>query len=127
VSEFDQRRLLGLVRLLRKRIPLPRALEARLARAVILPASRMPKDVVTMNSKVRLLDLDTRQRVAVELAFPGAPSGTTPQVSVLAPLGTALLGARESDEVRVSLLNRAHRWLVERVEYQPEAFGNFAR
>lgn len=127
VTEFDQRRLLGLLKMLRQRLGLGhRFFEAKLTRAIVLPQAWIPPDVVTMNSKVLIRDLTTRDLRPLKLAFPGAPDSETPHVSVLDPFGMALLGAREKEEIWVPECDSTSRWLIEHIAYQPEAAGNFA-
>ncbi len=129
LTEFDHRRLLGLLALVRHRLGLGlrRELEEKMSGAIVLPQARIPRDVVTMNSKVLIRDLTTQVLRPLRLAFPGAPKSDTPDVSILAPLGMALLGARESEEILLLPGRQACRWLVEKVAYQPEASGNFVR
>lgn len=127
VTEFDQRRLLGLLGLIRHGLGfgVRRELEAKLKRAIVLPQACIPPDVVTMNSKVLIRDLSSQVLKPLRLAFPGAPKSETPDVSVLAPFGMALLGAREQEEIFLPDWHASH-WRIEQVEYQPEAAGNFA-
>jgi len=130
VTEFDRRRLEGLVALMRARSnadhPLLNELEAELKWAQVIQPGEVPLNVVTMNSKVRLLDLDTGERFSLTLVFPGTDAPTPERVSVLAPVGLALLGAKQGDELSLTTHSRARRLRVEQIEYQPEAAGNFA-
>src|SRR5688500_18422770 len=68
------------------------ALEAELRRARIVPASKVPADVVTMNSVVRLHDLDSDEVEEYELAYPREADPEHNRISILAPVGTAILG-----------------------------------
>jgi regulator of nucleoside diphosphate kinase len=69
-------------------------LEEELDRAEIVSSNALPSDVVTMHSEVRLQDLDTREMKQYKLVFPGERFPGTECISVLAPIGTALLGYR---------------------------------
>jgi regulator of nucleoside diphosphate kinase len=132
LTEFDRRRLAGFFQVLRSRTALdhPRlqALEADIEHAKVLDVADMPSNVVTMNSRVRLRDLDTGDLLSLTLVFPGAAEASKGRVSVLAPVGLAMLGARESDELRLPMLKRVRprRLRIEEVEYQPEAAGDTA-
>jgi len=64
-----------------------RALEAEIARAEILEAKYLPPDVITMNSRAELLDLDSGERMEFTLVFPSDANIEAGKISVLAPLG----------------------------------------
>ena len=74
-------------------------LEEVLDRAEILDEEDLPEDVVVMNSRVRLLDLETGRETVHQLVFPAESWGKGEALSVLAPLGVALLGYRVGDVV----------------------------
>lgn len=70
-----------------------------LARATIVDAADVPAGVVTMHSRVRVRDVQTDEEKTYTLVFPHEANLAAGRISVLAPLGTALLGYREGDEV----------------------------
>ena len=78
-----------------------------------------------MNSRVRLLDLDSGDAIAVSLAFPSGPAAQDASVPVLSPLGLALLGCREGDVMEWRMPDGLRRLRVDSVLYQPEAAGDF--
>lgn len=97
-------------------------LEQELDRAEIVEPHAIPADVVTMNSEVRLKDLDSSEVRVYRLVFPGQPrTGNT--VSVLAPIGTAMLGYRAGDVIEWPVPKGIRRLEVVDVLYQPEAAG----
>jgi regulator of nucleoside diphosphate kinase len=99
-------------------------LEGELQRARIVESSQIPDDVVTMNSIVSFEDLETGQRSEVTLVYPSAGSGTGGRVSILAPIGSALLGLSVGDSIEWPMPDgRARRLRVTAVHYQPEAEG----
>ncbi len=107
--------------------PLPEvfALEVALDRAVIVEPARVPADVVTMQSTVRLRDLDDGELETFTLAYPGDRDLRGLRLSVLTPLGAALLGARVGDVVSARYgLSRVE---VQDVVYQPERAGDLDR
>jgi regulator of nucleoside diphosphate kinase len=130
VTEFDHRRLEGLVELLRARsarVPSNLAmLELELERAQVVRPEEVPPNVVTMNSTVQLVDLDTHEQLSVTVVFPGASDLQGGRVSVLAPVGLAVLGCHEGQELEWATPGRLRRLRVERVVFQPEAAGNYA-
>ena len=103
-------------------------LRGELEGAVVVKSTEIPSDVVTMNSRVRLRDLDSGDSVTFSLVYPssaprsrtGAPELT---VSVLAPIGAAVLGYRAGDTVAWEGPAGVRRLKVEDVLYQPEANG----
>lgn len=100
-------------------------LAAELRRGEVVAPTRVPKGVVTMNSKVRIRDLESDERQTYTLVFPKDADITEGRMSVMAPLGTALLGARTGDVVEVKAPVGARRIKLERVLYQPEAAGDY--
>jgi regulator of nucleoside diphosphate kinase len=72
-------------------------LEAELDRSEVLAPEDIPSDVVTMHSEVRLVDLDTQQTMTYTLVYPHEADIDQGKISVLAPIGTAILGFRRGD------------------------------
>jgi regulator of nucleoside diphosphate kinase len=103
------------------------ALEEELDRAKVVEASKIRPDVVTLNSQVRVCDLDSGKTMEYEVVYPNTKprSGAEP-LSVLAPLGTALLGYRAGDVVEWQVPKGKRRLKVIEVVYQPEAANRSA-
>lgn len=101
-----------------------RALDRELDRAQAVRPEQVPPDVVTMNSKLRMTDLTTGQERVVTLVYPDDGNGAD-RISILSPLGTALLGYRVGDEIRWQMPSGDLHVRVEELLYQPEAAGNF--
>jgi len=102
VTQFDFDRLEKLVQRLRTRDNQPElanALEDEIESADIVDPRQMPANVVTMNSEVVVRDLATDEVEKLRVVFPGAAAPGRGAISVLAPLGLALLGTRTGDEV----------------------------
>jgi regulator of nucleoside diphosphate kinase len=74
-------------------------LRAELERALVLEPDQVPANVVTMNARVEVLDLTSGERRELILVSPADADVAARRISVLAPLGTALLGYREGDEL----------------------------
>ncbi len=98
-----------------------RALEAELGRAEIVGADEVHPDVITMNSRAELLDLETGERMEFSVVFPVDANVELGKISVLAPLGTAMLGYRVGDEFRWTVPYGIRRLKVTAVSFQPEA------
>lgn len=98
-------------------------LRAELERATIVEPKEMPPGVVTLGSRVRLRDLDTGRSGEYTLVMPGEANIRQAKVSVLAPVGTALLGQHEGDTVEWEVPVGRKRFEIEAVVFQPEAAG----
>jgi len=94
-----------------------------LDRARVVPSSEIPPDVVTMNSEVALRDLDTNEEMVFRVVFPSEANVDQHKMSVLAPLGTAVLGYRAGDSIEWRVPGGTRRIRIERVLYQPEGAG----
>lgn len=100
-------------------------LEAELERAEVVDPERVPRNAVTMNSTVKLRDLDTNEVETYTLVFPEQADIANNKLSVLAPVGTAILGQCVGDVLRWRVPGGWRRLKVERVLYQPERAGAF--
>jgi regulator of nucleoside diphosphate kinase len=100
-------------------------LEEELAQAEVVNPEDIPQDVITMRSKVRLKDLKSGQTVMYSLVFPSEANSNEGHISVLAPIGTALLGNRSGDVVESRVPSGLRRLKVKEILYQPEAAGNY--
>lgn len=95
-------------------------LEEELDRAEVVEPDAIPHDVVTMNSEVRLKDLDSGEIRTYRLIFP-AQARAENSISVLAPIGTAMLGYRVGSVIEWRVPKGIRRLKVLEVIYQPEA------
>ena len=103
-------------------------LQAELERAEIVAPDQVPPDVVTMNSTVRFTIAETGETFRLTLVYPKDVGGDAGRISVLAPVGSALLGLSVGDEMQwprpgggVSTVR------VDEVVYQPERSGELHR
>jgi len=96
-----------------------------LNRATVVTPEEVPPDVIAMNSRVRLHDLDEGTSLEYTLVYPDAASFSDGKISVLAPIGTALLGYRVGDEIEWQVPAGARRLRIEEMLYQPEAAGDY--
>lgn len=107
------------------------ALQEELGRADIAEPARMPADVITMNSTARVRVSDgahAAQEHELTLVYPRDADGSADKVSVLAPVGSALLGLRVGDSIDWPLPGgRDARLQVLEIRYQPEATGELHR
>jgi len=101
------------------------SLEQELDRAHVVDASAIPRDVVTMNSQVRIEDVDTGLENVYTLVFPSDASIPENKISILAPIGTALLGTRVGTTVDWPVPAGRRTVRIKDVLYQPEAAGDY--
>ena len=100
----------------------------RIEAADVVPGPQIERDIVTMNSRVTLAAAPDGGERTVTLVYPGDAAVGVDGVSVVSPLGRALLGARVGEEVDATLPDGAHRsFVVRAIPYQPEAAGDFVR
>ncbi len=100
-------------------------LRRELDRAHLIEPHQVPSDVVTMHSRVRLADSRTDQKMCCTLAFPEDAVANHERISVLAPLGAAILGCRAGDAIRFQVPGGRRTVRILKVLYQPEAAGDF--
>ncbi len=98
-------------------------LENELERAVIMHPHTVPNTVVTMNTKA-LLRLD-KQEMEVSLLYPGDAESREEGISVLSPVGTAILGYSEGDSIHWETPQGELAIKVMEILYQPEAAGHY--
>lgn len=129
ITELDRKRLLDLIREAqsgeyRKSVYLE-DLRGELERAQVVAPQEIPPDVITMNSKVVLVDQDTNEEETYTLVYPENANPAEGKVSILAPIGTAMLGYRVGDVFEWEVPAGKRRLKVEKILYQPEASGDF--
>lgn len=100
---------------------------AELGRADVVEPQDVPSDVVTMNSKVRFV-LESGEEFCLTLVYPQDVNGSTERISILAPVGSALLGLSAGDQIEWPKPGGGVMKvrLVE-IIYQPERAGEFHR
>ncbi len=90
-------------------------LREEIERASIVDAEQLPADVVTLDSSVLVRDVETGLCSTYSVVLPSQADLSAGRVSVLAPLGTALLGFREGDEVEWHMPRGLRRLKIETV------------
>jgi len=125
ITEADMKRLRPLVEEFKNSRDDLRMLERELDRANIVAPEEVPPDVVTMNSKVRVRDVAANEVTTYTLVFPDQANIELNRISVIAPIGTAMLGQQVRDEFEWQVPSGPVRLRIEEVLYQPEAAGHF--
>lgn len=129
VTEFDRERLKKLLfdaqfTEMRKSEYLKR-LELEINRAQIVSSKDVSSDVVTMNSTVCIQDLDTKEEETYTLVFPENANPNQGKISILAPIGTAMLGYEVGDTFEWQVPDGKRRLRIKKILYQPEAAGDY--
>ncbi len=101
-----------------------KSLKAELERASIVESCDIPKDVVTMNTKLVFKDLADDSKTEVTLVFPADADIELGRMSVLSPMGTALLGYAKGSTIEWAVPGGLRKVHIEDVLYQPEAAGD---
>jgi regulator of nucleoside diphosphate kinase len=130
ITEVDRQRLEKLIEIAGGRDRLAnheylRKLEHELERAETVAPEDVPGDVITMRSKVRLRDMNTGEEMVYTLVFPSEANFDEGKISVLAPVGTAMLGYRVGDTIEWQVPSGLRRLKIEELLYQPEAAGDY--
>ena len=98
-----------------------RLLENELNRARIVAPEKVPPDVITINTRAEFLDLETGERMEFTVVLPTDANINDGKISVLAPLGTAMLGYRVGDEFVWHVPHGLRRLKVTKLHFQPQA------
>ena len=129
ISAADRRRLESMLKSEFPEIVGPRGhlyeLKDELDRATIVRPDDIPQNVVTMNSTIVLRDIDTLEVETYTLVYPEQADIADGKLSVLAPIGTAVLGQCVGDVLRWRAPAGRRRLKIEQVVYQPEREGAF--
>ena len=100
-------------------------LRTELVRARIISSKRVKPDVATMNSTIMLRDLDNGELHEYQLVYPQDADPENNKLSILAPVGTALLGFSVGDTVEWPVPAGLRHLKIEEIIYQPEAAGDY--
>ena len=127
INELDHKRLMRLIEDALNGVTEQsnslRSLQVELARATVVNAEELPRDVVTMRSRV-LIMLDDEEK-EITLVYPNEANLSTGKISILSPVGTAIIGYRVGDVVNWLTPGGLKRIRIKKVLYQPEALGDY--
>lgn len=129
ITELDLERLEKLIESLPKgSFPGKEALEAELFRADVVDSHDIPDTVVTMNSTVRFVVNESKEEFSLTLVYPKDADNSGDKISILAPVGSALLGLNQGDEIQWPKPGGGMMTVrIEEVMYQPERAGEYHR
>jgi regulator of nucleoside diphosphate kinase len=129
ITQLDYDRLTELIHDFKSRqIESPKHLEQledELKRAKVVSPKKVSADVITMNSTIRLKDMDSGEVFDYRLVYPQDADPENGWISILAPIGTALIGFKVGYEINWEVPAGQRHLYVQEVLYQPEATGDF--
>lgn len=130
ITKLDMDRLLELIEGVRSSPKFNKVnidlLEKELYRGVLVDPQNIPHDVITMNSRVGITDTESGEKMNYTLVFPSAANISENKLSILAPLGMALIGYRKGDIIEWPVPSGIRKLKVDEIIYQPEAAGNYS-
>ncbi len=124
ITQFDYDRL---QKLLAKKKPLDafdRTLLTELEKGKIVAPEAVPPEVITMNSEVRFID-ESSKPLTYWLVFPEDADMASGKISILSPIGCALLGYKVGDTIELTAPGGTRKLVVDAIIHQPEREGNF--
>lgn len=107
--------------------PYFKLLKNELDNAQVVASEDIPADVITMNSTVKVRSDDAKRAQTFTIVYPEYADIDQDKISILAPIGTALLGYRVGDEVQWEVPAGLRKFTIDKITYQPEAAGDMDR
>ena len=129
ITDNDYRRLIKLIELPSFKTKMPfvtNTLAKRLDTAKLFPQKQIARNVITMNSRVKIKDLTNHRMAEITITYPHHADPREGRVAVFSEIGLALLGQKENDIVSWRVPNGTGRFQIEKVMYQPEAAGHYS-
>lgn len=127
INELDHKRLMRLIEDALNGVTEQsnslRSLQVELTRANVVNAEELPRDVVTMRSRVLIMLEDEEKEIT--LVYPNEANRSTGKISILSPIGTAIIGYREGDVINWLTPGGLKRIRIKKVLYQPDASGDY--
>ena len=99
-------------------------LAQEIEKASVVQPEEIPSDVITLNSTARLVDRETNEEMVYTLVFPEDADTSQGKISILAPIGTAMLGYKAGDTFEWDTPGGKRTIRVKEILYQPEAAGD---
>jgi len=129
ISSLDSDRLYALIETLpANSLPGISALEEELDRAKIVDSKDIPPTIVTMNSTVKFSVESSKEESVLTLVYPKDMDSNSNKISILAPVGSALLGLSQGDQIEWPKPGGGLiKVTIKEITYQPERAGEFHR
>lgn len=128
VSTLDAERIEQLLDGLPYNVAIKDELEAELLRADVVEPTEIPANVVTMNSTVRFKVASSPEEFELTLVYPKDLDASGKKISILAPIGSALLGLTQGDQIQWPTPDGGVQQVtIQEITYQPERNGEYHR
>jgi len=128
ISSLDADRLYNLIDSVPSNVTGIKELEAELDRANIVEPNEVPETIITMNSTVDFIVEATNEEFVLTLVYPKDIDQSGEKISILAPVGSALLGLSQGDRIEWPRPGGGMiTVLIKEVTYQPERAGELHR
>lgn len=128
ITSLDRERIKKILDSITKGVVSPsktaKGLESELQRAVIVEPTRISSDVITMNSRA-IIELNGEEEMEVSLVYPSDADPANKKLSILSPIGTALIGYKEGSVIECDVPSGKTKIHIKKVVYQPEAAGDY--
>ena len=98
---------------------------SEISKAEIVPSEKIDKDVVTMNSEVKLFFENTQKEQSFKIVYPQDANLKENKISIFSPIATALIGYKIGDEIEWIVPGGMTKIKIVDLIYQPEAAGDF--
>jgi regulator of nucleoside diphosphate kinase len=128
ITVNDYQRLNGLIGFasLREKMPeIVSRLNCKFKTAKMLSQDKISRSVITMNSRVLLQEISQGRQAEVTITYPQDADGREGKISVLSPIGLALLGREIDDTVSWKVPSGVGHFKIVKIIYQPEAVGHY--
>ena len=102
-------------------------LDQKLENAKIVEPRDIPSDIITINSVVRVKDLDSGEETTYMIVPPSDANIMRQKISILSAIGTALIGHSVGDIIECHVPSGLKRLKILKIPYQPEASGHYDR
>lgn len=125
ITKNDHKKLVDVINKKRRNDDYDKDLIIELKRATIVEPKDIPGDVITMNSQVLFSDIESKENLEYWLVFPDDADISKKKISVLSPIGCALLGYRIGEIITVKTPKGEKNLKIEKILHQPESEGNY--
>ncbi|MBP9925022.1 MAG: GreA/GreB family elongation factor [Cyclobacteriaceae bacterium] len=103
-----------------------RQLYLKLLSAETISQLKISKRVITMNSRVRLRESLTQKEIEVTITYPESANSRESKISILSPVGIALIGQQKGDQVSWKIPSGVGQFEIIEILYQPESVGEYS-
>ncbi|MBK7653420.1 MAG: GreA/GreB family elongation factor [Flammeovirgaceae bacterium] len=103
-----------------------RQLYLKLLSAETISQLKISKRVITMNSRVRLRESLTQKEIEVTITYPENANSRESKISILSPVGIALIGQQKGDQVSWKIPSGVGQFEIIEILYQPESVGEYS-